>query len=62
MPDLIEPDSLRVIQNNKVGSVGQAIPGTIIKIVNPETLEELYIGNDGLILVGGVSGDERIFE
>ncbi len=54
MPDMIEADSLRIIKGNKIGTVGQAIPGTVIKIVEPETLKELPVGEDGLILVGGV--------
>ncbi len=54
MPDMIEADTLRVIQGEKIGSVGQAIPGTLIKIVEPETLKEVDVGVDGLILVGGV--------
>jgi len=54
MPDIIEPDSLRVIVGNKVGTVGEAIAGTIIKIVDPKTLKELPTREAGLILVGGV--------
>ena len=29
------------------------LPGTIIKIVDPESLQELPVGEDGLILIGG---------
>ncbi|RLA72988.1 MAG: acyl-[ACP]--phospholipid O-acyltransferase, partial [Epsilonproteobacteria bacterium] len=29
------------------------IPGTIVKIVDPSTCEELEVGEDGLIIVGG---------
>ena len=36
-----------------MGSVGMPLPGTIIKIVDPNTLEELPVGEDGLILIGG---------
>jgi acyl-[acyl-carrier-protein]-phospholipid O-acyltransferase/long-chain-fatty-acid--[acyl-carrier-protein] ligase len=54
MPDMIEPESFRVIVGNKDGSVGQAIPGTVIKIVDPDTLKELNPQEDGLILVGGI--------
>ncbi len=53
MPNALDMDSMRTVVANKSGSVGQALPGTIIKIVDPSTLEELDIDEDGLILVGG---------
>ncbi|RLA18554.1 MAG: acyl-[ACP]--phospholipid O-acyltransferase, partial [Gammaproteobacteria bacterium] len=37
----------------KKGSVGMALPGSSIRIVDPVTLEGLGIGEDGLILIGG---------
>ncbi len=54
MPDALDPDTLRVIVGNKPGSVGQPLPGTVVRIVDPDTLEELPAGEDGLILVGGI--------
>ncbi|WP_300365269.1 acyl-[ACP]--phospholipid O-acyltransferase [Hydrogenimonas sp.] len=54
MPDALDPDTLQVIVGNKPGSVGQPLPGTVIRIVDPDTMEELPVGEDGLILVGGV--------
>ena len=39
---------------HKVGSVGMPIPGTAIKIVDPQTYEELAIGSEGMVLIGGV--------
>ncbi len=53
MPDRLDMDTMRPIIGNKPGSVGQGIPGTIVKIVDPDTMEELPIGTDGLIIVGG---------
>ncbi len=53
MPDSLDMDSMKPVIGNKLGSVGQALPGTIVKIVDPETLQELAIGEDGLIIVGG---------
>jgi acyl-[acyl-carrier-protein]-phospholipid O-acyltransferase/long-chain-fatty-acid--[acyl-carrier-protein] ligase len=53
MPDSLDLDSMRPIIGNRQGSVGQAIPGTIVKIVDPSTLEPLGVGVDGLIIVGG---------
>ena len=41
-------------QGHKEGSVGLPLPGSHIRIVSPETLAPLPIGQDGLILVGGV--------
>ena len=38
---------------NRVGSVGQAIPGTRIRIVEPDTFNELPSPEAGLILISG---------
>lgn len=53
MPNILEPETLKEMKFNKEGTVGQPLPGTVIKIVDPDTLEELAIGEDGLILIGG---------
>lgn len=53
MPNILDPDSLKEFTFNKAGTVGMPLPGTIIKIVDPNTLEELPTGEDGLILIGG---------
>lgn len=53
MPNILDPDSLKEMVFNKVGSVGMPLPGTIIKIVDPQTLTELPLGEDGLIIIGG---------
>ncbi|OOF69363.1 acyl-[ACP]--phospholipid O-acyltransferase [Rodentibacter caecimuris] len=53
MPNILEKENLKELTFNKVGSVGMALPGTIIKIVDPDSLTELAIGEDGLILIGG---------
>ncbi|MBN2825878.1 MAG: MFS transporter [Campylobacterales bacterium] len=54
VPDALEPSSLAILVGNKTGSVGQPLPGTIVKIVNPTTLEEMPTGENGLILIGGI--------
>ncbi|WP_456394183.1 acyl-[ACP]--phospholipid O-acyltransferase [Nitratifractor sp.] len=54
MPDMLDPDTFRPITGNKPGTVGQPLPGTIIRIADPESLEELPAGSDGLIMVAGV--------
>lgn len=53
MPNILDPDSLKEFTFNKAGTVGMPLPGTIIKIVDPNTLQELPTGEDGLILIGG---------
>jgi len=54
MPDALEPNTFQVIIGHKPDSVGQPLPGTLIRIVDPETLKPLPIGEDGLITVSGV--------
>lgn len=38
---------------NKPGTVGRPIPGVSVKVVNPDTLEELSLGESGMLLVAG---------
>lgn len=54
MPDVLAPDDFSVQVGNKIGTVGMAIPGTTIKIVNPETFEELATNEEGMILISGI--------
>ncbi len=53
MPDRLDLETMRPIIANKQGSVGQGIPGTIVKIVDPVTMQTLPVGTDGHIIVGG---------
>ncbi|CZE47817.1 acyl-[ACP]--phospholipid O-acyltransferase [Campylobacter geochelonis] len=53
MPNMLELDSFKELVFNKFGSVGLPLPGTVIKIVDLNTLEELAQGESGLILIGG---------
>ena len=53
MPDMLDIDTMKPVIGNKLGTVGQAIPGTIVKIVDPDSMEELALGEDGHIIVGG---------
>ncbi len=39
--------------NNKPGTVGKAIPGTRVRIADPESLQELPLGTAGMIMVAG---------
>jgi acyl-[acyl-carrier-protein]-phospholipid O-acyltransferase/long-chain-fatty-acid--[acyl-carrier-protein] ligase len=53
LPDQIDIDHWQVQIGGKFGTVGMPLPGSSCKIVDPESLEELPTGVDGLILVGG---------
>ena len=49
LPDIDSPFKLR----NRPGTVGKAFSGTEFKIVDPDSLEPIATGKDGLILIGG---------
>ncbi|MCP3867318.1 MAG: acyl-[ACP]--phospholipid O-acyltransferase [Gammaproteobacteria bacterium] len=53
LPDRIDSGDWRVQQGNKPGTVGLPLPGGSFRIVDPETLNPLPTGEDGLILFGG---------
>ena len=53
LPDVLAPD-FTVQVGQKIGSVGMAIPGTFIKIVDPQTFEELEVNEEGMILISGI--------
>lgn len=51
--DFLLDDYKTVVVGNKPGTVGVPMPGCQFRIVDPDTLEELPLGQDGLILIGG---------
>ena len=53
LPDKISED-FEIQIGQKIGTVGMAIPGTDIKIVDPISFEELKIGEEGMIIISGV--------
>lgn len=54
LPDVLNTEGELVQQGNQPGAVGRPFPGTLIKIVDRETLEPLHPNEDGLILTAGV--------
>lgn len=53
LPDVLAPD-FTVQVGNKIGTVGMAIPGTNVKIVDPQSFEELATNEEGMILISGI--------
>ena len=53
IPDRISTDDWHIQTGHKDGTVGLPLPGSSTRIVDPNTLETLATGEDGLILVGG---------
>ncbi len=54
VPDSMDMSNWRIQRGEKPGTVGMPLPGTSVKIVDPESFEELPPGEAGLILIGGV--------
>jgi acyl-[acyl-carrier-protein]-phospholipid O-acyltransferase/long-chain-fatty-acid--[acyl-carrier-protein] ligase len=53
IPDRLHPNKIRADVGNKPGTVGLPLPGGSFRVVDPESLEPLPAGEDGLILFGG---------
>ena len=53
LPDRIDQRNWKVQKGNKPGTVGMPLPGGSFRIVDPDTLVSLPVGEDGLILFGG---------
>jgi acyl-[acyl-carrier-protein]-phospholipid O-acyltransferase/long-chain-fatty-acid--[acyl-carrier-protein] ligase len=53
LPDYLDTNDWRLQQTSKQGTVGHPMPGTSIRIVDPETMETLKTDEDGLILIAG---------
>ncbi|MBJ7555189.1 acyl-[ACP]--phospholipid O-acyltransferase [Marinomonas spartinae] len=53
LPGYINRDTAQVQEAARTGTVGMALPGTTFRIVDPNSLETLPVGEDGLILIGG---------
>ncbi|MBV33850.1 MAG: acyl-[ACP]--phospholipid O-acyltransferase [Porticoccaceae bacterium] len=53
LPDQLEPSRLKIQKGSQLGTVGMPVPGTSCIIVDPETFEELPIGDAGMVLISG---------
>ncbi len=53
VPDRLDVSDFRVQHGSKIGTVGMPLPGGSFRIVDPETLRQLRVGEDGLIMFGG---------
>ncbi len=54
-PSALRLDDLTVQEGSRAGTVGLPLPGCALRIVDPETLEDMPEGEAGLVLVGGVN-------
>ena len=53
IPDKLNPGYWELQKGNKFGTVGQPFPGTICKIVDPNSYEDLEFDEEGMIIVAG---------
>jgi acyl-[acyl-carrier-protein]-phospholipid O-acyltransferase/long-chain-fatty-acid--[acyl-carrier-protein] ligase len=53
IPDAMDTTDWKVQQGNIPGSVGMPLPGTSIRIVDPQTMEQRPLGEKGLVLISG---------
>ena len=53
IPDVLNTQYWHLQIGNKPGTVGMPFPGSSLKIVDPDTFEELPTGEAGMILIGG---------
>jgi acyl-[acyl-carrier-protein]-phospholipid O-acyltransferase / long-chain-fatty-acid--[acyl-carrier-protein] ligase len=53
IPDQLDPNDWRVQTGNKLGTVGLPLPGCAFRVVDPQSLKTLPVGEDGLILISG---------
>ncbi len=54
IPDCTDDHDKLIQQGNRIGTVGRPISGTLLRIVDPDSLETLSTNEDGLILIAGV--------
>ena len=54
VPDYLDGATWKMHAGNRPDTVGMPLPGSCFRIVDPDTLDTLPIGDDGMILIGGV--------
>jgi len=52
VPDVTDGKAKKQV-GTKLGTIGQPLPGVTVKVVDPDTLEDLQAGEQGLLLVKG---------
>lgn len=53
IPDAMDTKYWTVQIGGKVGSIGMPLPGCALRVIDPETKEEMKVGEDGLLIVSG---------
>ena len=53
IPDQLDTTEWKVQVGCKYGTVGMPVPGASFRVVDPDTLRDLPLGEDGLVLIGG---------
>ena len=53
IPDTIDTKYWTVQVGGKLGSIGMPIPGCALRVIDPETMKEVEVGEDGLLVVSG---------
>jgi len=53
LPDYLDTNYWTLQVGNKPGTVGMALPGSWFRIVDPDSLEPLPVGESGMVLIGG---------
>ena len=53
LPDVLDTSYWKVQLGSKQGTVGMPLPGASFKVIDADSLEELPIGEHGMILIGG---------
>ena len=51
LPDIVRPGVRQ--RGQKPGTIGHPLPGIVPRVVNPDTFEELGLGEEGLLLIKG---------
>ncbi len=53
LPDVVDPRFDHIQRAAKPGTVGLPLPGTAVRIIDPDSLAELPTGEAGLVAIGG---------